>query len=71
MLDPLSASGVELVEYVKLFLDHMVPARLGLVLLPDPEDEVAVAVCRGFAYLSVQYSPKEGLRWLIKVNIIL
>lgn len=67
MLDPWSASSVELVEYVKLFLEHMVPARLGLVLLPDPESEVGVAVCQGFAYLSVKYSPKEGLRWLVKV----
>lgn len=67
MLDPLSTSGVEMLEYVKLFLDHLVPARLGLVLLPDPENEVAVAVCQGFAFLSMKYSPREGLRWLLKV----
>lgn len=68
MLDPLSTSGVEMLEYVKLFMDHLVPARLGLVLVPDPENEVAVAVCQGFAFLSVKYSPREGLRWLLKVR---
>lgn len=58
-----------MVEYIKLFLDHMVPARLGLVVLPQADDEAAVAVCQGFSFLSVKVSPKEGLRWLIKVNI--
>lgn len=67
MLDPLSTSGVEMVEYVKLFVEHLVPARLGLLLLPDPKNEPAVAVCQGFAFLSVKHSPREGLRWLLKV----
>ena len=57
-----------MVEYVKLFLDHMVPARLGLVLLPEAENEGAVAVCQGFPYLSANESPREGLRWLVKVR---
>ena len=67
MFDPVSTSGVEMVEYVKLFLDHLVPARFGLVLLPDPENEAAVAVCQGFSYLSINLSPREALRWLLKV----
>lgn len=67
-MDPLSAAGVEMVEYVKLFLDHMVPARLGLVLLPEAENDSAVAVCQGFAFLSIKVSPREGLRWLVKVK---
>lgn len=57
-----------MLEYIKLFLDHMVPARLGLVLLPDPSNEAAIAVCQGFAFLSTKISPREGLRWLIKVR---
>ena len=68
LLDPLTAEGVEMVEYVKLFLDHMVPARLGLVLLPEAGNEGAVAVCQGFAFLCAKVSPREGLRWLIKVR---
>ena len=71
MFDPWSKSGVEMLEYVKLFLDHLVPARIGLVLLPDPSQEAAVAVCQGFAYLSNRLSPREGLRWLIKVKVCL
>ena len=67
MFDPVSTSGVEMVEYVKLFLDHLVPARFGLVLLPDHKNEAAVAVCQGFSYLSINLSPKEALRWLFKV----
>ena len=69
MLDPFSSSGVEMLEYVKLFLEHAVPARLGLVLLPDPAQEAGVAVCQGFAFLSAKVSPREGLRWLIKVRL--
>lgn len=69
LLDPLSTAGVEMVEYIKLFLDHMVPARLGIVVLPKADDEAAVAVCQGFSFLSVKVSPREGLRWLIKVSI--
>ncbi len=68
LLDPLSVAGVEMVEYLKLFLDHMVPARLGVVLLPEAENEGAVAVCQGFAFLSAKVSPREGLRWLVKVG---
>lgn len=67
MLDPLSTAGIEMVEYVKLFLDHLVPARVGIVLLPDPENKPAVAVCQGFAFLVANLSPREGLRWLMKV----
>lgn len=68
MLDPLSPPGMEMVEYVKLFLDHFVPARFGLVLLPDPQNQAAVAVSQGFAFLSAKFSPREGLRWLMKVR---
>lgn len=68
MLDPWSISGVEMLEYVKLFLEHMVPARLGLVLLPNPNQEAAVAVTQGFAFLATKHSPREGLRWLVKVK---
>lgn len=70
LLDPLSTAGVEMVEYTKLFLDHMVPARLGLVLVPDAENEGAVAVCQGFAFLSAKVSPREALRWLVKVKLL-
>lgn len=68
LLDPWSDSGVEMLEYVKLFMDHSVPARLGLVLLPDPQNEAALAICQGFAFISTKLSPREGLRWLIKVS---
>lgn len=71
MLDPWSTSGVEMLEYAKLFLDHMVPARVGLVLLPDQTQKPAVAVCQGFAFLSAKLSPREGLRWLIKVRVLM
>lgn len=67
MLDPLSTAGVEMMEYLKLFLDHLVPARLGLLLVPDPKNAPAVSVCQGFAFLTVKSSPREGLRWLLKV----
>lgn len=71
MLDPLSTAGIEMVEYVKLFLDHLVPARVGIVLLPDPENKPAVAICQGFAFLVANLSPREGLRWLMKVCSVL
>ena len=72
MLDPASEEGKELVEYVKLFLDHMVPARLGLLLVPQELDnnEVGVALCRGFSYLTAHESPRHALTWLYKVRAI-
>ena len=71
MLDPASHEGKELVEYVKLFLDHMVPARLGLLMVPQENLEVGVALCQGFSYLSANESPRRALSWLYKVNQIL
>ena len=71
MLDPLSPSGHELLEYVKLFLDHLIPARFGLLLVPDPQDEVGIAVCQGFSFIAAKISPREGLRWIIKVHCYL
>lgn len=70
MLDPASEAGKELVEYVKLFLDHMVPARLGLLLVPRDNSEVGVAMCRGFSYLLVHESPRHAFNWLYKVEVI-
>ena len=67
VLDPTSEDGKELVEYVKLFLDHLVPARFGLLLVPQETSEVGVALCRGFSYLSVHESPRQALTWLYKV----
>lgn len=67
MLDPLSGPGLEMMEYVKLFLDHMVPARLGLVLVTSEEDQIGVAVNRGFSFLVAKVSSREAVRWIIKV----
>ena len=67
MLDPSSEEGKEMVEYVKLFLDHMVPARLGLLLVPQENLDVGVALCRGFSYLSTHESARRALSWLYKV----
>lgn len=68
MLDPSSEEGKEMIEYMKLFLDHMVPARLGLLLVPLENQDVGVALCRGFSYLSTHDSPRRALSWLYKVN---
>ena len=70
-MDPTSEDGKELVEYVKLFLDHMVPARLGVLLVPQENTEVGVALCQGFSYLAVQESPRRALAWLYKVCCVL
>lgn len=67
ILDPASEEGKELVEYVKLFLDHMVPARLGVLFVPQENTDVGVALCRGFGYLSVHVSARAALAWLYKV----
>ena len=70
MLDPASEAGKELVEYVKLFLDHMVPARLGLLLVLQDNREVGVAMCRGFSYLLVHESPRHAFTWLYEVVVV-
>ena len=67
MLDPASEDGKELVEYVKLFLDHMVPARLGLLLVVRDNSEVGVALCRGFSYLLAHESQRRAFSWLYEV----
>ena len=67
ILDPASEDGKELVEYVKLFLDHLVPARFGVLLVPQESSEVGVALCRGFSYLSTHETPRQALTWLYKV----
>lgn len=69
ILDPASEDGEELVEYVKLFLDHLVPARFGVLLVPEGSSEVGVALCRGFSYLSVHESPRQALTWIYKVML--
>ena len=71
ILDPASEDGKELVEYVKLFLDHLVPARFGVLLVPEGSSDVGVALCRGFSYLSVHESPRQALTWLYKVMLAL
>lgn len=68
MLDPVSDSGVELLEYAQLFLDHSVPARLGVVLLPKSGDAVGLAVCQAFAFTTDQLSPVHAFQWLVKVR---
>ena len=67
MFDPMTSEGAELVEYIKLFLDHMVPARLGVLLVPRTMDEGGVAICRGFDYLVQHKNPREALKWLHKL----
>lgn len=67
MFDPVTPEGAGLVEYVKLFLDHMVPARLGVLLVSQGEGQVGVAICRGFSYLVEHKGPREALRWLYKL----
>lgn len=69
ILDPTSEDGKDLMEYVKLFLDHLVPARFGVLLAPQESSEVGVALCRGFSYLSVHESPRQALTWLYKVML--
>ncbi len=68
MFDPLSPSGLEMTEYITLFLDHVVPARLGVVILAQPDQEVGVALSQGFAFLCKHASPREGLEWIGKVS---
>lgn len=70
VLDPASEEGKELVEYVKLFLDHLVPARFGVLLVPQENSEVGVALCRGFSYLSVHDTPRRALTWLYMVILV-
>lgn len=70
VLDPASEDGKELVEYVKLFLDHMVPARLGLLLVLRDNSGVGVALCRGFSYLLVHESPRRAFTWLYEVVVV-
>lgn len=66
MIDPVTSEGVEMIEYVKLFLGHHVPVRLGLVLLPS--DEVGVAIAQGFSFLVEHKSAREALKWVVKVS---
>ena len=70
MFDPATSDGAEMVDYAKLFLDHMIPARLGVVLVPEGGGEVGVALSRGFHYLVQHKSAREALRWLHKVGFI-
>ena len=66
MLDPLSPEGRDLLEYIKLFLSHMVPARLGVLLLPS--NDVGVVLTQGFSQVATDKTPRDALRWLMKVR---
>ena len=66
MVDPVTSEGIEMFEYIKLFLNHHVPVRLGLVLLPS--DEVGVAIAQGFTFLVEHKSAREALKWILKVS---
>lgn len=68
MVDPVTSQGAEMLDYVKLFLDYHVPARLGIVLLPS--NDVGVAVARGFSFLVEHKSPKEAFKWIGKVSTV-
>ena len=63
MVDPVTSEGRDLIEYMKLFLDHQVPARMGLLLLPS--DDVGATITHGFSQLTK--SPREAFKWLVKV----
>lgn len=65
MVDPVSPEGMDMVEYIKLFLNHNVPARMGLLLLPSNEEGYTLS--RGFAQLVREKSPREAFKWLSKV----
>ncbi len=66
MLDPMTSDGKDMVEYIKLFLDHKVPARLGLLLLPSNEEGVTIS--RGFDQLVRDKAPRDAFKWLHKVS---
>ena len=68
MLDPVSSDGAELLEYMQLFLDHNVPAQLGVLLVPQADSEVGVAVCQAFAYTVHALSPRQAFHWLVQVR---
>ena len=69
MLDPVSADGVEIMEYAQLFLEHAVPARIGLVLVSEPDDPIGIAICQRFAFTAEALSPSDAFHWLIKVRV--
>ncbi len=66
MIDPVTPDGKEMVEYIKLFLDHNVPARLGVLLLPSNDEGVSLS--RGFAQLVKDKSPRDAFKWFNKVS---
>lgn len=70
-VDPATDKGLEIVEYIKLFLDHSVPLRMGLVLVTGDSgdrEEISVALARGFYHLAHKSSPREAVRWLLELQ---
>jgi len=67
MVDPASSEGKEMLEYLKLFLEHHVPTRLGLLLLPS--NELGHTLTRGFSDVVRDKSPRDAFKWLIKVRM--
>jgi UDP-glucose:glycoprotein glucosyltransferase len=68
--DPASLEGEELAEYITLFLENLVPVRLGVVLVSaaDTGEEVGMVLTRGFYYIAENYSGRQALKWLLKVQ---
>jgi UDP-glucose:glycoprotein glucosyltransferase len=67
-LDPASMEGIELLEYMALFLENQVPVRLGVLLVSGEDNEVGVAISRGFYYIVENHSGREALNWLLEVQ---
>ncbi len=66
MIDPVTPDGKDMVEYIKLFLDHNVPARLGVLLLPSNDEGVSLS--QGFVQLVRDKSPRDAFKWFNKVS---
>ncbi len=69
-MDPMSSSSSELLEYVQLFLDHNVPATLGILLVPQPNNEVAMEICQAFSFTVNSFTARDAFKWLVQVRAL-
>ena len=68
MIDPVGVASGELLDYMQLFLEHHVPATLGLLLVPPADNPLARAVCHSFSFTKDTLSPREAFQWLVQVR---
>jgi UDP-glucose:glycoprotein glucosyltransferase len=67
--DPLSEEGEQLLQYVKLFMDHIVPIRFGLLPVDEGsgDTELRKNIIQAFYYVAKDRGSRDAFDWIMEL----